>query len=575
MKSLARTTWAAGVVLLGLGLAGCMLGPPVSPAPPIDPAAAPPPAVSAAPAFAPLTPQALAAHVQTLASDAFEGRKPGAPSEKLTLDYIINQFAAAGLKPGYDGQWLQPVAMLESKVVGQPVLQIPGPNGEPMGLMYGFDQVVWTKRQDGGASAALADAPLVFVGYGVNAPEVGWNDYAGVDMAGKVALILINDPDFEADLGDAFGGKAMTYYGRWTYKLEEAARQGAAGALIIHETGPAAYPWAVVYSSWTGAQLDLVREDKGMGRAAVEGWISRDGAERLFQREGLTYLGAKALAKTRGFRPIALKAKASINFQVETKRSTSYNVVGVLPGRQRPQEAVIYGAHWDHLGRCPPVAGDDICNGARDNAVGIAGLIEIARRFGADGRPERSVAFIAFTAEEQGLLGSAAYVERPAFDHARTAAMINIDAPPVNGPTRAMTIVGLGKSALDARLKAIARSQGRGVEAEAFPERGGFYRSDHFNFAKKGVPVLYAAGGVDLVRGGVAEGKRLQDVYVDSAYHKPDDEYDAATFDLTGTAQDLTALYMVGRQLADSRDWPEWAPSAEFRAEREKSRPVR
>lgn len=533
------------------------------------------------PPFAALTPAALAQHTQTLASDAFEGRKPATPSETKTLDYIAGQFEAAGLRPGYRGAWLQPVALLETTIDNAPVMHIApisAPNAPlaappaPVGLLYGFDQIVWTKRPNQTGPIDIAGAPLVFVGYGAIAPEQSWNDYAGTDLRGAIAVILMNDPDFEADLGGAFAGKTMTYYGRWTYKLEEAARQGALGALLVHETEAAGYPWSVVQASWTGPQLDLAGSPGATERLALEGWVTREALERALRSFGLSFAALKAQAAQRGFKPIALPVAAQIRMDVRQRTVTSHNVVGVLPGRQRPDDAIVYGAHWDHLGRCPPVDGDNICNGARDNAVGVAGLIEIARRFVQDGRAERSVAFIAFTAEEQGLLGSRAYADSPVFAHGRTAAMINIDAPPVDGPTRAMTVVGAGRSDLDQRLAAVLADLGRRVEPEAHPERGGFFRSDQFSFARVGVPVLYAAGSLDLVHGGVERGRALQAAYVARGYHKPDDEFDAALWDLTGVSQDMTALYQVGRRLADSTDWPQWAPTSEFNAIRRASR---
>lgn len=539
----------------------------ILPPPPARADMTPPPS----PDFPPLSAGALETHVKMLASDAFAGRKPASPEERMTLDYITGQFQAAGLRPGYRGGWLQPVAMVESTVTNAPTLAINRPGAPQVGLLYSLDQVVWTKRQAVSQPISLTDAPIVFVGYGVVAPEVGWNDYAGLDMKGKIALILINDPDFEADHAGAFGGKAMTYYGRWTYKFEEAARQGAAGALIIHETAPAAYGWSVVQSSWTRGQLDLARPDQGADRAAVEGWVSQDGAARLLAGEGQTYAQLKTLAQRRGFKPIPLKATASITIDITQRTSTSYNVIGVLPGRQRPDESVLYSAHWDHLGRCPAVNGDGICNGARDNALGVAAIIEVARRFVQDGRAERSVAFIAFTGEEQGLLGSYYLAANPVFSPARTAALINIDAPPTNGPTRDMIVVGFGKSDLDQRLQEALAAQGRTITPEAFPERGSFYRSDHFPLAQKGVPTLYASGGLDLTVGGVERGKALSDAYIVSRYHAPSDEFDAS-WDLTGTSQDLAALYTVGRRIADSRVWPQWSAKSEFRAAREASR---
>ena len=518
----------------------------------------------------PLSPAALAQHIRILSSDEFEGREPASRGERLTTDYISQQFAAAGLQPGWNGQWLQPVPLVEASVKGEPGLTITGSDGART-YAYRSQTVLFTKRPS--PVINLANAPLVFVGYGVNAPELGWNDYAGVDMAGKIAVILVNDPDFETPAGHPttgkFGGKAMTYYGRWTYKFEEAGRQGAAGALIIHETGPAAYPWAVVESSWTGPQFDLKRgpDEK---RVEVEGWIQNAVATELFQRAGLDFAALKAAAQQQGFRARAMNLGGSIRLETDVKDSVSNNVIGILSGREAPNEAFVYGAHWDHLGRCTPIDGDDICNGALDNATGTAGLIELARNFSAEGRPRRSVVFVAFTAEEQGLLGSAYYAANPAIPANKTVAALNMDGASINGPTRDVIVVGFGKSDLEGLLEIQARAQGRTIRAEENPERGSFYRSDHFNLAKVGIPVLYASGGLDLVNGGVERGKALSEAFIAQRYHKPQDEFDPA-WDLTGQQQDLTLFYGVGRTIADGDTWPNWKPTAEFYPIRQRS----
>jgi Zn-dependent M28 family amino/carboxypeptidase len=519
------------------------------------------------PAFAhpPMSTMALRDHVEVLASDAFEGRPPAEPAEELTLGYLENAFAQAGLQPGVilsDGSrsWRQEVPLISATVTNEPRLWV---NGASFAGLYEYraQHVVWTKRLD--PVIDLTNAPMVFVGYGVVAPELGWNDYAGLDMAGKIAVILVNDPDFETGDDRGFGGRAMTYYGRWTYKFEEAARQGAAGALIIHETAPAAYPWAVVMSSWTGPQLDTSHSANAPPRVAVEGWVSAATATELFTGAGLDFAALKRAAQTQGFTAVEMGLNASIRLESTITESQSYNVVGVLPGRIRPEETVLYSAHWDHLGRCPPVNGDDICNGAMDNGIGTAGLIELARRFGAQGRAERSVAFLAFTAEEQGLLGSIYYAAHPVFPTALTAAAINMDGGSIYGATRDVTITGFGKSDMDDILTGFATAQGRSVVPEPFPEQGGFYRSDHFPLARIGIPVLYARGGIDLVVGGRERGEAVSRAYIADRYHKPDDELTDA-WDLTGAVQDLQLYYDVGRSLADSRRWPQWRPTAEF-----------
>jgi Zn-dependent M28 family amino/carboxypeptidase len=528
--------------------------------------------VAPAPAGPPMSPPALAQHIRILASDDFAGREPASGGEKLTTDYISQMFAQAGLQPGWNGSWLQPVPLLEATVRGDPALEVRGPDGA---RTYAYrDQIVaWTKRPQGAQS--IANAPLVFVGYGVVAPEAGWNDYAGIDMKGKIAVILVNDPDFETAQGHPatgkFGGKAMTYYGRWTYKFEEAGRQGAAGAIIVHETAPASYPWAVVQSSWTGPQFDTKRAGDGSDRVQVEGWMQRDVAEELFRRAGLDFATFKTAAQLPGFRPVDLKLTGSIALDTEVKDSISNNVIGVLPGTTAAGEAILYGAHWDHLGRCTPVDGDDICNGALDNASGTSGLIELARRFAAEGRTRRSVVFIAYTAEEQGLLGSAFYAQNPAFPANKTVMAVNMDGASLNGATRDVTVVGYGKSELEDMLTRFATAQGRVVKPEEFPERGSFYRSDHFNLAKVGIPVIYAQGGIDLVNGGVARGRQLSDDYIARRYHKPQDEFDPNwTYD--GQMQDLQLFYQLGRTYAEGTQWPRWRPTAEFAAIRERSR---
>jgi Zn-dependent M28 family amino/carboxypeptidase len=510
---------------------------------------------------APLSPGALLAHVNVLASDEFEGRSPGTRGEDLTIQYITQQFYAAGLQPGVNGGWVQDVPMATAEVTNNPTLQI-GDNT----YAYGADFVAWTKRQDQ-PRISLENAELVFVGYGVTAPENNWDDWGDVDVRGKIVVILINDPDFDTGDDRGFGGRRMTYYGRWTYKYEEAARRGAAGALIIHEDAAAAYPWAVVNSSWTGPQYDLVRSDRGAGRVGVEGWITNQVARDLFTRAGLDFDEQRRRAQSRGFTPVSLNQRASIALETRIETHASRNVIGIIPGSTRPNEAVLYGAHWDHLGRCTPVNGDDICNGALDNATGVAGLIELARQFRADGPTERSVAFIAFTGEESGLLGSQYYAEHQIFEPRNTAAMINMDGLSVVGPAHNVTVVGYGQNDLQDRLAEAARGQGRVISPEAFPERGSFYRSDHFNLAKTGVPVLYAGSGNDLVNGGAERSRELSEAFIANRYHKPDDEVQP-DWNLTGAEQDLRLLYAVGRGVADGDAWPAWSASSEFRAAR-------
>jgi Zn-dependent M28 family amino/carboxypeptidase len=520
----------------------------------------------------PLSAESLLEGVRVLASDEFEGRAPGTHGEDLTIAYLERAFAAAGLQPGVtaaDGtrSWVQQVPLTAATLTNTPTLTLAGRDGARQ-YAYATQFSAWTRRLD--PTVDIANAPLVFVGYGVNAPELGWNDYAGVDMRGKIAVILINDPDFETGDDRGFGGRAMTYYGRWTYKFEEAGRQGAAGAIIIHETAPASYPWAVIQSSTGSARWDVVREDRGASRAGFEGWIQNDVAMETFRRAGLDFDRLKARAQTRGFRAVPMNLTGSLRLETRAEQRITHNVIGVLPGRTRPQETIIYSAHWDHLGRCPAIDGDDICNGALDNATGTAALIELARRFAADGAGERSVAFAAWTAEEQGLLGALYYSQHPVFAPRDTVANINMDGINNMGRTRDIEIVGFGKSEMDDLATRAAQAQGRRIEPDSNPEAGYFFRSDQLHLAQLGIPVLYTSNGTDMLEGGVARGRALNDAYTANNYHKPSDEV-TPEWDMSGGVEDLELLYAVGRGLADSNAWPQWRANAEFRAARQQS----
>jgi Zn-dependent M28 family amino/carboxypeptidase len=518
---------------------------------------------------APMSADAIMEHVGVLASDEFEGRAPGTNGERLTLDYLERAFAAAGLQPGVvaaDGTrgWRQEVPLVAATLANTPTLTVSSRDGD-VSYTYGPQFSAWTRRLD--PNISIENAPLVFVGYGINAPELGWNDYAGVDMRGRIAVILINDPDFDAGEDLGFGGRAMTYYGRWTYKFEEAGRQGAAGAIIIHETEAASYPWAVIQSSTGSARWDIVRADGGASRASFEGWVNNDVAMELFARARLDFAELRQRAQRRGFRAVRMNLRGSITLETNIEERTTYNVVGVLPGTERPNETVIYTAHWDHLGRCPAIDGDDICNGALDNATGTAGLIELARAFQAGGAPERSVAFIALTAEEQGLLGALYYSQHPLIAARDTVAAINMDGLNNYGRTHDIEVIGFGKSEMDDLISAAAEAQGRRVRPDTAPEAGYFYRSDHLHFAQLGIPVLYTSRGIDMLEGGEERGRAFKDRYRAEDYHKPSDEV-TPEWDLTGGAEDLALLYAVGRGLADGETWPQWRETAEFRAAR-------
>lgn len=510
----------------------------------------------------------MAKHIKILASDEFGGRAPATEGETKTINYISEQFRAAGVKPALGDSYFQGVPMVEITAENVAPLEISSAD-ETFSLNYLNDMVVWTKRvQD---SVALDQSEMVFVGYGVVAPEYGWNDYKGVDVKGKTVVILVNDPGFITRDPAVFNGKAMTYYGRWTYKYEEAARQGAAGALIIHQTAPASYPWGVVSSSWSGPQLDLQRDGNNMDRAIVEGWITEAQARAIFAEAGMDFREAYVSAKTSDFQASAMGLTASVSFDNVIRTSDSYNVAGIIEGTERPEEAVIYTGHWDHLGKgIPNAEGDDIYNGAVDNATGTAALIELGEQF-AHNPPKRSVVLVAVTGEESGLLGSAYYAENPIVPLAKTVGGINIDALNIIGQTKNVVVVGHGKSELEEVLAKHAGHQGRVVEPEETPERGYFYRSDHFSLAKVGVPMLYAEGGVDHVEHGREWGQMKADEYTARDYHQPSDEY-RDDWDLSGAVQDVELLYAVGRDLANGTDWPNWYESAEFRNARDASR---
>ena len=505
--------------------------------------------------------------IQTLSSDAFEGRGPATPAEAKSIAYIAEQMKAAGLQPAGDkGSWYQDVPLLKSDIIGTPQLSITS-GGAKRTLTQG-DQIAVRAALTGQQSVAIANAPLVFVGYGVKAPERNWDDFKGVDLKGKIMVVLVNDPDFEGGEGD-FGGKAMTYYGRWTYKYEEAARQGAAGILIVHESAPASYGWATVKNSNTNTMFDIVRQDPKASHTPMEGWIQRDMAVELFKQSGLNFEAAKAAARKADFRAMPLKATLDARYTVKPEVITSHNVAGVLPGTKHPAETVIYSAHWDHLGIGQPDAkGDRIYNGALDNASGIAAMLELARAFGTGPKPERSVLFLAVTAEEKGLLGSEYYAANPLRPLATTAGVINMDGPFAPSASRDFSISGAAKFDLLTMLTEVAGTQGRRYSPDAKPEAGSFYRSDHFPFAKRGVPALSYSGGRDLVVGGTARAKQLADAYTRDKYHQPADEYDP-DWDKGSVQSDLTILYTLGRRLADGRGWPNWSSDSEFRAARD------
>ncbi len=509
--------------------------------------------------------------VAKLSSDEFEGRGPSTAGEEKTVAYLIERFKAAGLQPGNKGSWTQDVPMVEVTATSVTGLAVTG-GAKTMMFAYGKDMVAGSYRVT--PRIEIADAELVFVGYGINAPELGWNDYAGIDMKGKVAVILVNDPDYAMEGEDRlFKGRRMTYYGRWTYKFEEAARQGARAALIVHDSFPAAYGWNVVESSWTGANYFVQTANDAMDQTEANGWIQKSVAEAILSAAGQDLTALSAAAKTKGFKPVPLGLKASLAFDNTIRRSTSRNVIGILPGKKRPDEYVLYTAHWDHLGRCKPDAsGDGICNGAVDNATGAALLTALAEANVKAGPADRSQVFMAVTLEESGLLGSEYYAQNPVYPLAKTVGGVNMDALYPGSPSRDIKVVGGDKSELSRTLRAALGAMQLAEVAEEHPERGYYYRSDHFSFAKRGVPMFYVERGTDWVSGGKAAGEAYADTYNNRDYHQPSDEYDGK-WDWSGIIQEGELYYRLGRSLAMSRDWPNWYKTDEFRKLRDASRP--
>ena len=528
------------------------------------------------PDFSAIDAGTLLDEIKTLSSDEFEGRAPGTHGEDLSIQYVADQFKKVGLQPGNtDGSYFQKVPLVGIAADHGAVLKFTTPKKE-MNLRFADDFVAWTERV---TEKSSVDADMVFVGYGVVAPEYNWDDYKDVDVRGKVIVMLVNDPPVPDPKNPAqldpkmFGGKAMTYYGRWTYKYEIAAEKGAAGALIIHETGPAGYPWDVVKGSWSVEQFDLESKDNNMSKVAVQGWITNDRARELLAASGNDLGALKKAAVRRDFRPVDLHSRAELALQNKIRRIDSHNVVGKLEGSDPKlrDEYVIYTAHWDHLGvGIPNAKGDKIYNGAQDNASGTAGLIEIARAFKAlPSPPRRSILFLSVTAEEKGLLGSRYYAENPIYPLTKTLADINMDVLNVYGRTRDITVIGLGNSSLDNVLKEAAAEKRRVLRPDPEPEVGGFYRSDHFNFAKQGVPSLDTDSGIDYIGKPAGWGLKKRQEYTENDYHKPSDEI-KPDWNLAGAVEDLRLLATVGYRVANATRYPTWTPGTEFKAKREK-----
>jgi Zn-dependent M28 family amino/carboxypeptidase len=512
---------------------------------------------------------------RVLASDEFQGRAPGTPGEAKTIPYLIAQFKAAGLEPGGEnGGWTQAVPMIRTQLKSPMTLSVEQA-GQTIALKDPDDLYLGTVRPVD--RLKIANAPMVFVGYGVTAPERGWDDFKGADLKGKVAVMLVNDPDFEAAPGEPvagkFGGKAMTYYGRWTYKYEEAARRGAIAALVVHETDAAGYPWKVVQSP-AGESYAIPASAGQPQPVLLNGWIQRDVAAALLKRAGYDYETVKRQARTAAFRPIDLKAKFSADIPVDVSRIKSQNVIGKLTGSRYPDETVSYGGHWDAYGIGPADAqGRTIRPGAADDALGLAAMIEDARLFASGPRPQRTLLFFAWTGEERGLLGSEYYARRPLYPMDKMVANLTFDTLQWNGPVKDVVLIGKGQSQMEDILAEEAKRQGRYVTEEGHPERGLFYRADHFSFAKRGVPVLLdmaLAGAYDMQNGGRAAGEKWLSEFTTNCYHQTCDSW-SPNWDLRGAAQEAELFYAIGNRLANGREWPKWNPQSEFAKVREES----
>lgn len=508
-------------------------------------------------AYQSINSEQLAEHIKVLASDEFGGRAPSSKGEELTLAYLTDQFKALGFEPGNGDSFLQEVQLVSLEADSDMVLTIGGKD-----YQYKKDMVMGSSRIS--AKQSIKDSELVFVGYGVNAPEYNWNDYEGLDVKGKTVVMLVNDPGFATKNPDLFTGDAMTYYGRWTYKYEEASRQGAAGAIIIHETAPASYPWSVVENSWSGEQFGFQKENNNMDRVAVEGWVTTDVAKELFTKAGLDFDTMKANAAKGAYHVDMGDLTASVEVNNTIKKSISYNFIATLPGSEKPDEHIIYSAHWDHLGTDKTRKGDQIYNGAHDNATGTAGLIEVAEAFATlPEHPSRSMTFLAVTAEEQGLLGSKYYAANPVIPASQTVANINMDSLNLLGKVKDISVVGIGKSEMDSLLETAAKAQGRTVSGDPKPSSGGYYRSDHFAFANMGVPAMYAGGGSEALDEETANYRKRMSLVLRGCYHQPCDRY-RDEWDLSGAVQDLQLFYQVGFDISERKEWPTWNATSEF-----------
>ena len=507
----------------------------------------------------------LTHYLSAIAADSLEGRKPFTGGETKTINYLKREFQNLGLEPGNGDSFFQEVPMVEIKSVPESQMVIQGKSGS-LSLDYLTDFVAGSRRvQD---DVNIKNSPLVFAGYGIVAPEYGWDDYKNLDVKGKTVVVMINDPGFSDST--LFKGKNMTYYGRWTYKFEEASRQGAAAVLIIHDTEPAAYPWTVVRSGWSKSKLNLQSADNGMNRTVIEGWISLDKAKALFKMAGQSDALFSA-ARSKSFKAVDLNATTSLAVKNTIKKSVTYNVLAKIPGTTRKNEAIIYSAHWDHLGIGEKIQGDSIYNGAVDNATGVASLFELASAFKKLPKaPNRIILFISYTAEEQGLLGSEYYAKHPSFPLDKTVANINMDMMGIAGKTKDIVVYGFGQSELEDYATVSAKKQGRVVVPDPVPSSGLYYRSDHFNLAKVGVPSLFTGSGVDNVKNGREWGLKQVSDFTKFRYHSPQDNFDAKTWDLSGIVEDVRLVFDMGYCLSNEDVYPKWKEGSEFKAIREK-----
>ncbi|MFY0598816.1 MAG: M28 family peptidase [Cyclobacteriaceae bacterium] len=510
----------------------------------------------------------IAKHIEVLASDDFQGRKPFTDGEVKTLEYLKSEFEKYGLSAGNGDSFFQEVPLVELNATPSSEMVISG-KGKEFRLQLGTDFVAFSERVE--EQSSIDASEIVFAGYGIVAPEYGWNDYEGLDVKGKTVIVLVNDPGFGSGDSTFFKGETMTYYGRWTYKYEEAARQGAAGVFVVHQTAPAGYPWGVVQNGWSGAALFL-DQTGDTHKPSIQGWITRDAAIEIFKNSDVDMKNFVEKSRTKGFKPVTLGLAASVSVMQKIKKDVSQNVIAKIEGTEKPDEVIIYTAHWDHLGIGPAIDGDSIYNGAHDNASGVASILTIAEAMMKEEvKPKRTIVFLVVTAEEQGLLGSKFYAENPIYPTAKSVANINMDGMYYMGLMKDLTIIGYGQSELDEWAEEIAKKQGRYVLADPDPGKGYFFRSDHFQFAKVGIPASYSYGSYEAVKGGVEYAKSVRAAYNEVAYHMPADEFKLSETDwkMAGMQQDVELFYELGWKLSNSSDWPKWKEGSEFKAIRD------